>query len=264
MSEVNGSRFEELVNIIARLRSPDGCPWDREQTHESIMPNLVEECYEAIDAYHQGSSSKFCEELGDLLMQVVFHAQLACEQGGFCMDDIIKGISEKLVRRHPHVFGDVKVQDARDVLLNWEVLKQAERGQASALSGVPAGMPALARSEALQRRAARVGFDWQGMEGVMDKLVEEVRELQQAGSHQAMLEEFGDLLFTLANVARKVDVDLEEALHLSNEKFRRRFLYMEELCRQRGISLAALPLSEQDVLWEQAKKALSTGQGDCA
>jgi len=258
----NSSSFTTLVDIIAKLRSPEGCPWDREQTHSSIMPNLIEECYEAIEAFNQGNSERFCEELGDLLMQVVFHAQLASEEGKFCMEKVLQSINDKLIRRHPHVFGDMKMKDAQEVLMKWEDLKQKERGQASALSGVPKGMPALARGHALQQRAARVGFDWQEMEGVIEKLVEEVNELQQAADRQEIVEEFGDLLFTLANVARRMKVDLEEALHLANEKFQRRFSHMEELCRQRGISLVNLSLAEQDALWEEAKRTLSDGRGE--
>ena len=249
-------KFATLVDIIARLRGPQGCPWDREQTHFSLKPNLLEECYEALEAIDQGDNEKLSEELGDLMMQIVLHAQIAAEQGKFDISHVLQGINTKLIHRHPHVFGKAKVKEAREVVLSWEALKQEEREEASLLSSLPKGMPALAHSQAMQRRAARVGFDWREFSGVIEKLVEEIEELGQTADHQERVREFGDLLFTLANVARWLDVELEDALRLANERFYRRFDYMEEACRRRGISLDKLSLEEQDKLWEEAKQAL--------
>jgi MazG family protein len=248
--------FATLVDIIARLRGPQGCPWDREQTHFSLKPNLLEECYEALEAIDQGDNQKLSEELGDLMMQIVLHAQIAAEQGKLNIGSVLQGINTKLIHRHPHVFGKAKVKEAREVVLSWEALKQEERQEASLLSSLPKGMPALARSQAMQRRAARVGFDWREFSGVIEKLAEEIKELGQSTDHQERVMEFGDLLFALANVARWLDVELEDALRLANERFYRRFNHMEEACRRRGISLGQLSLEEQDKLWEEAKQAL--------
>lgn len=242
---------------MARLRRPDGCPWDREQTHLSVKNNLLEEAYEVVEAIDEGDKDKLCEELGDLLMQVVFHTQIASEQGDFTMDDALQRINEKLVRRHPHVFGDQQVRDASEVVTTWERIKREEgKGTTSILSGVPRDMPALAYSQAVQRRAARVGFDWRNAEDILDKLTEEVAEVSKATDHREMVREFGDVLFTLANIARRLDVDLEPALRAANERFYRRFSHMERVCRERGVALSSLPLEEQDALWEDAKRAL--------
>jgi tetrapyrrole methylase family protein/MazG family protein len=249
--------FDNLVDIIARLRSPDGCPWDRAQTHLSVKNNLLEETYEVVEAIDAQDMDGLCEELGDLLMQILFHAQLAGENGSFAIDDVVTGINSKLVRRHPHVFGDAHAEDAAEVLTGWNAIK-AEEGKAdeSILSGIPKGMPALVYAQAVQRRAAHVGFDWENAEDIMDKLVEELAEIKKAADHQHTVREFGDLLFTLANIARRLDVDLEPALRGTNERFYRRFSYMEEVCRQRGVELASLSLPEQDALWDEAKGAL--------
>jgi len=250
----NLDNLATLVDIIARLRGSQGCPWDREQTHLSLKPNLVEECYEVMEAIDQGDSRKLSEELGDLLMQIVLHAQIAAEWGNFDIKEVLRKINAKLIHRHPHIFGEAKVKDAQEVVLSWEALKKEERGGSSLLSGLPKGMPALAYSQAVQRRAARVGFDWKEISEITEKLVEEVQELQQTTNHEQRTQEFGDLLFTLANIARRLDVDLEEALRLANERFYGRFSYMEEICRQRGISLDSLSLEEQDKLWQEAKQ----------
>ena len=247
--------FDTLVDIIAKLRSPDGCPWDREQTHFSIKGNLLEETYEVVEAIDEGDMGKLCEELGDLLMQIVLHAQMASEDKDFEIRDVICSINTKLVHRHPHVFGDAEAKDAQQVIANWELLKR-EEGKGSLLSGIPKEMPALAYSQAMQRRVARVGFDWEDVQGVIEKLAEEVAELQKATEHQQRVQEFGDLLFTLANIARRLDIDLEAALRGTNERFYRRFGYMEEVCQQRGIQLSSLSLEEQDALWEEAKREL--------
>lgn len=249
--------FDALVEIIARLRRPDGCPWDREQTHLTVKNNLLEEAYEVVEAIDEGDTQKLCEELGDLLMQVVFHAQIATEDGNFTMDDAVRRINEKLVRRHPHVFGEGQARDADEVITTWERIKREEgKGSESILSGVPRDMPALAYSQAVQRRAARVGFDWEDPEDILDKLAEEVGEVKKAADHRQMVREFGDLLFTLANIARRLSIDLEPALRGANERFRRRFAHMERVCQERGVPLSSLPLEEQDALWEEAKRAL--------
>ena len=251
----NLSQFNALVAIIARLRGPDGCPWDRKQTHSSLRENLLEECYEVLEALDEGDSGKLCQELGDLLMQVVLHAQIATEAGEFEVGDVIHSINTKLIHRHPHVFGSLRVKDAEEVLVNWEALKKEERGaDKSMLSSVPQEMPALSYSQEIQDRVARVGFDWEDIGGVIDKLAEEVSEFKQADSRERKGEEFGDLLFTLANIGRRLGVDLESALRQANRRFYRRFSCMEELCRQRGLNFAELSFDEQNTLWEEAKR----------
>lgn len=255
--EENLDSFAALKEIIARLRSPGGCPWDRKQTHASLKPYLIEEAYEVLQALEKGTPQKLCQELGDLLLQIMLHAQIAAEAGQFNIDDVVQGISSKLIHRHPHVFGGDKVKDAEEIKLNWETLKQEEREEnESLLSGVPEQMPALAYSQSIQRRVAGVGFDWEKVEEIIEKLAEEVAEIKQAADQQEKVEEFGDLLFTLANTARRLDVDLEMALRSANQRFRRRFTYMEERCRDRGISLGSLSLEEQNALWEEAKQNL--------
>lgn len=249
------SQFSALVDIIARLRGPDGCPWDRKQSHKSLRYSLLEECYEVLEALDDGDSHRLSVELGDLLMQVVFHARIAEETGDFELGDVIKSITTKLVRRHPHVFGSVNVRDADEVLANWEEIKKEERQEdTSMLDGVPGIMPSLAYSQEIQGRVARVGFDWQDDEGVIDKLAEEIGELKEAETKERREEEFGDLLFTLANIARRWDIDLESALRQTNRRFYRRFAHMEKLCRQRGLDFASLTFDEQNKLWEEAKE----------
>ena len=251
----NLSQFATLVDIIAKLRAPDGCPWDREQTHTSLRGNLLEECYEVLAALDEGDVGKLCTELGDLLMQIVLHSQIAAEAGEFELGEVVSSISNKLIQRHPHVFGSLKVKDADEVLLNWEALKREERGaDTSLLANVPGQMPALAYSQEIQSRVARVGFDWADIDGVIDKLVEEVSEFKRAESHQQKEAEFGDLLFTLANIARRLGVDLEAALREANKRFYRRFSCMEKVCQERGVDLAELSFEEQNALWEEAKR----------
>ena len=250
--EENLGSFAALIEIIAKLRSPQGCPWDREQTHASIKGNMLEEAYEALETIDEGDMGKLCEELGDLLMQVVLHAQIASEEKDFEISDVLRRINAKLIHRPPHVFGDTKVADTQQVIANWEALKQ-EEGKGSLLAGVPKGMPSLAYSQAVQRRASRVGFDWEEVEGIIEKLAEEVAELEKATEHRQRVREFGDLLFTLVNIARRLDIDLEGALRQANERFYRRFSYMEQVCQKRGIPLSSLSLEEQDALWEEAK-----------
>jgi tetrapyrrole methylase family protein/MazG family protein len=243
------------VAIVAKLRGPGGCPWDHEQTHESLREALLEECYEVLEALDEKNSRRLSEELGDLLMQIVFHAQIASESGEFQLQDVVEGINRKLIQRHPHVFGSVKVKDAGEALVNWEALKKKEKGeQASLLDNVPKKLPALGYGQEIQDRAARTGFDWEKIEGIIDKLTEEVDELRSADSQQEKVHEFGDLLFTLVNMARWLGIDSESALREANRRFYRRFTHMEETCRKRGVSLADLSFAEQNELWEEAKK----------
>jgi len=255
--ENNLDKFETLVAIIARLRGPGGCPWDREQTHESLREALLEECYEVLEALDEKSSQRLSEELGDLLMQIVIHAQLAAEAGEFQLSDVIQKINRKLLYRHPHVFGSVKVKDAGEALVSWEALKKKEKGEnASLLENVPKKLPALSYSQEIQDRAACTGFDWEKIDGIIDKLAEEVGELKGADSQQAKLHEFGDLLFTLVNMARWLGIDSESALREANRKFYQRFSHMEEVCQKRGVSLADLSFDEQNEIWEEAKRTL--------
>ena len=249
------SQFTTLVAIIARLRALDGCPWDKQQTHASLRKNLLEECYEVLEALDEGNSDKLCGELGDLLMQIVLHAQIAAEAGEFELDDVVNSINTKLIHRHPHVFGSKRVKNAEEVASNWETLKQEERGaDTSMLASVPKQMPALGYSQEIQGRVAQVGFDWEDIDGVIEKLTEEINELKRADSQERKAQEFGDLLFTLANIARRLGIDLETTLREANQRFYCRFSYMEEVCRQRGVNLGELSFDEQNALWEEAKR----------
>jgi tetrapyrrole methylase family protein/MazG family protein len=251
------SRFSALVDIIARLRAPDGCPWDRKQTHASLRGSLLAECYEVLEALDEGDAGKLRDELGDLLLQIVLHAQISSEAGEFKLGEVIEGINTKLIHRHPHIFGSQKVKDAEEVALNWEELKGEEREPGtSIMKSVPKPMPALGYSQEVQRRAAYLGFDWEEDEGVIDKLAEEVGEFRQADSQEEKAREFGDLLFTLANIARRMGIDLEAALREANRRFYRRFSYMEEACRKRGLKFGELSFDQQNALWEEAKKRL--------
>ena len=251
----NLDSFDTLVDIIDRLRGPGGCPWDKEQTHASLREFLLEECYEVLQALDEADSAKLGEELGDLLLQIMLHARIAAEAGEFDIKDVIRRINTKLIERHPHVFGSASVKDAADVAVNWQALKEKEReADTSLLASVPVQLPALSYSQSIQKRVAQVGFDWADIEGVIDKLVEEVREFKETGSQARRSEEFGDLLFTLVNVARRVGVDSESALREANRRFYRRFAQMEEFCRQRGLSFADMSFAEQNALWEEAKR----------
>ena len=251
------SQFKTLVEIIARLRAPDGCPWDKEQTHASLRSNLLSECYEVLEALDKGESAKLCEELGDLLLQIVLHAQIAADNKEFEIGDVVKSITTKIIRRHPHIFGSRKVKDAEEVMHNWEALKREERAEGtSMLEGVPKDMPALGYAQEIQRRVARVGFDWADIEGVIEKLAEEVRELREASGPEERAQEYGDLLFTLVNIARRDGIDTEASLREANRKFYKRFAYMEEICRRRSLSLDKMSFDEQNKLWEEAKKGV--------
>jgi tetrapyrrole methylase family protein/MazG family protein len=264
ISEGEMRTVEGFRAILARLRAPDGCPWDRAQTHASLKPYLLEEAYEAVAALDEGDPEMLRDELGDLLLEVFLHVQLAEEAREFTLADVIYGIASKIVRRHPHVFGDEQVDSAEEVMVAWEALKRKERGsQGSALSGVPEAMPALARAHTFLARAATVGFEWPQTEDVLDKLGEELRELAEAAELAHKREELGDVLFLLVNLARYLDLDAEEALRQANRKFYQRFTTMEALASEQGRSLADLPLAEQEALWEAAKKRLR-GEKDSA
>lgn len=252
--------FDELVQLMTTLRGPHGCPWDREQTLQSLKPFIVEESYEVIDAIDREDRRGLAEELGDFLLQAVFVAEIAREEGSFDIYDAVTLLHDKLVRRHPHVFGDVDARDAEQVLVNWEKLKNEERKaeNKSVLAGVPQALPALLKASRLTEKAARVGFDWRRTEDVFEKLDEEIGELREAvaaGSAEEVHEEIGDLLFTIANIARKLDVNAEEALQATNRKFMRRFTSMEQTVRDSGRNLDQLTLEQMDALWDQAKAA---------
>lgn len=251
--------FEEFQELIAHLRSPEGCPWDREQTHQTLRTNLLEEAYEVLAALDAGDSEALREELGDLMLQIVLHAQIASEFGEFRMTDVLAGIRRKIVRRHPHVFGDLQLDSADRVVRNWEALKAAERranGEHEVkglLEGVPKALPALSQAQAYQARAARVGFDWREIAPVVEKVREELEELLHAGDENEREDELGDLLFAVVNLARWYKVDAESALRRTNERFYRRFKYIEEKARQSGRDLHQMSLEEMDVFWEEAK-----------
>ena len=262
--------------ISNRLRQPDGCPWDREQTHESLRNHLLEEAYEVYDALADGATPALAEELGDLLLQVVLHAQLAAESGVFDLVDVNAAIATKIVRRHPHVFGEAEARTASEVNRQWERIKADERAQGAngnaadtaagaagavgasepprgALDGVSRILPALAASQEMQERAANIGYDWPSLDGVLDKVTEETAELAAAASHEERVEEFGDLLMVLVNVARKHGIEAEGALRAANDKFRRRFGHVERLARGRDVALRDLTFEQLDELWDEAK-----------
>ncbi|HMD07355.1 MAG TPA: nucleoside triphosphate pyrophosphohydrolase [Candidatus Acidoferrum sp.] len=268
-----GEWFEKLAAVQARLRAPDGCPWDREQTHASLRTYLIEEAYEVLEALENGDDGKFAEEMGDLLLQIVFHSQIAKEEGRFSVSDVIREVHDKMVRRHPHVFGKKRAKDSTEVLKNWEQIKKEERAAASKktpeasqhegkvgslLDGVSRALPAALEGFQLTRRAARIGFDWDNVEGVFDKLGEEGGELRQAVSAKDARrteEEMGDLLFAAVNLARFLQVDPEIALKKANTKFFTRFRRMEDLALKSGKALADVPREQMEEFWETAKRA---------
>ena len=249
--------WPDLLSLMALLRSERGCPWDREQTHASIRRNLLEEAYEVCEAIDLGDDVSLCEELGDLLLQVVFHARLAEEAGSFDISDVIGCLCRKLIVRHPHVFGDAEAGTATEVLVNWERIKQQTKGQKtqhSAMDAVARSLPALVRSEKIQKKAAKVGFDWTDVSGAWDKLTEEMNELKDAVSQGGDSEgEMGDLLFSAVNVSRFLGVDPERALEKTCDKFLHRFGSMERAARDSGRALNEMTLDEMDALWDQAK-----------
>ena len=267
--------FNDLVALMDRLRSPNGCPWDREQTYGTLAPMLLEEAYEAFEAVEdarEGRPAELCDELGDLLFQIVFYAEVAKERGEFTIDDVTSAIHNKMVRRHPHVFGDVTAEDAATVLMNWETMKAEERRaagktedtNASLLTGVSSKAPALMEAHQLSTKAARVGFDWKSADDIFDKLQEEIEELRSAirdhsalkdeANHARVREEVGDLLFAATNIARHMQVEPEAALKLTNRKFRRRFEYIENSLHERGQPFDQTSIDELEDLWQEAKR----------
>lgn len=271
-AQTPGEWFQKLVSLQARLRAPNGCPWDREQTHTTLRTYLLEEAYEVLDALESGDDAKFAEEMGDLLLQIVFHSQIAAEEGRFTASDVIREIHEKMVRRHPHVFGEKRARDAAEVLKNWEQIKAEERrakGQkksaggagkameaASLLDGVSRGLPATLEGLQLTRRAARIGFDWEDVQGVIEKVQEETGEIGRAlqtKDRTGAEEELGDLLFAVVNLARFLHVDPEIALKRANAKFSARFRAMERLAWETGKALADVSREEMERLWDTVK-----------
>jgi tetrapyrrole methylase family protein/MazG family protein len=280
-----GPAFAKLVAVMQRLRAPGGCPWDREQTHATLRTYLIEEAYEVLDALDSSDDAKFAEELGDLLLQVLFHSEIAREEGRFDISDVIREIHEKLIRRHPHVFGEKSAKDAAEVLRNWEIIKREERDKSkfkssasasvapassrpafsklepaaqheSLLDGVPRGLPALLEGYQLTRKAARAGFDWDSVDGIFDKLTEETNELREVlpQNDPARIEsELGDILFVAVNLARFLKVDPEIAVKKANAKFSRRFREMEHIAREQGTTFPQIPRPHMESLWEQSK-----------
>jgi MazG family protein len=266
--------FEDLVQLMHKLRSPDGCPWDREQNYATLAPMLLEEAYEAFEAVEdarEGQPAELRDELGDLLFQIVFYAQVAKETGDFTIEEVIEAIHSKMVRRHPHVFGDTSAENSEQVLRNWEAMKQEERRAAgkserngSLLDGVSSKAPALMEAHQLSTKAARVGFDWKNVDDIFDKLEEEIGELREAiqmhassngeAEHTRVREELGDLLFAVTNIARHMKVEPEAALKLTNRKFRRRFGFIETKLVERGQTFDQVNLDEMETLWQDAKK----------
>lgn len=258
------SAFETFQETIAHLRAPEGCPWDREQTHQSLRRNLLEETYEVLQAIDEDDAASMREEFGDLLLQIVLHSQIAIEAGEYSMADVIADIQAKIIRRHPHVFGEVRVNNAADVARNWEMLKAAERQHLpkpdrGVLGDSPPGLPSLAEAESIQKRAAKVGFDWPEASGVVAKIREELDEVAAASSTEEQADEVGDLLFAVVNWARWLEIDAESALRQANARFAGRFRLMEAQAREQGRQLDALTPAEWDGLWTQAKRRLKGG-----
>lgn len=253
--------MDRLLDIMRRLRGEGGCPWDRQQTLASLKPYLIEEAYEVLDAIDEGSPEHLREELGDVLLQIVFQSQICAEAGQFTFQDVAATVADKLVRRHPHVFGDVRVENADEVLRNWDAIKRGEKGAEtetpkSAVDGVPRHLPALLKADRVQTRAARIGFDWNETHEVVAKLDEEIVELKEAlatGDRARMREELGDVLFTLVNLSRFIETDAETALHATTAKFIRRFQAVERKARERNLRLSECGLPALDALWDEAK-----------
>jgi len=257
-SEQELGKFQTLMDIVARLRAPGGCPWDREQTHESLKRNLLEESYEVIEAIDQGNPAVLSEELGDLLVQVAFHADIAKEAGDFQLEDVFRKINAKLVRRHPHVFADGHAKDAREVERNWEQIKAEERKEKgeskSPVEGIPGDLPALAYAQLMQDRVGKAGFEWDDISGVLDKIVEEVAELKAAATPEEKMHELGDLLFTMVNLTRWSGEHAEDVLRKANQRFGKRYLGMEKLAAERSLDFNSLSLDQKEELWQEAKR----------
>ena len=251
--------INDLLEIMRSLRAPGGCPWDAEQTHESIRKNLIEETYEVVEAIDKKDSGMLLEELGDLLMQVVFHAQMEDEKGVFNFDDVADGVCKKLIERHPHVFGEVEVSGVDDVLDNWDAIKRREKGQkkgSEPMLSVPRELPALMRAAKIQQKASAVGFDWPDVSGAYGKIIEETQELRKAvksGVQDDVIEELGDLLFSVVNVSRFLKCDAEEALTAASDKFINRFIRVEQLAKENGVDMEKASLEKLDKLWDIAK-----------
>ena len=255
-----GTSFEAFQEIVAHLRAPEGCPWDREQTHQSLRASLLEESYEALAALDSEDPRKMTEEFGDLLLQIVLNAQIASEDGEFGMPEVFKGIYDKLIRRHPHVFGETRVDGVGGVLKNWEKLKAAERAgsaepEKGLLDGVPLALPALLQAQDYQDRAARVGFDWPEVAGVLEKIAEEIQEVRDAANDEELADELGDLIFSLVNLSRWKKIDAESALRGTNLRFKQRFAYVEAGAKKQARSLSDLSIAEMEALWQEAKTA---------
>tara|TARA_Y100001960_G_scaffold188790_1_gene197960 strand:+ start:1079 stop:1855 length:777 start_codon:yes stop_codon:yes gene_type:complete len=254
-----GKKFEELVEIVEKLRAPDGCPWDREQTNQSLLPYFIEEVYELIESVDEENWDTVKEELGDLLLHVVFQASIGEDEGKFKLADSLTNVNDKLVRRHPHVFGDAKADAAFNAKQNWEAQKHKEKGRKSRLDGVPKNLPALVRAQRLQQKASYAGFDWDEVEQVWDKVHEEIQELKDAQSNEAkdhIAEEVGDVLFAVVNLARYLDIPAEDALRKTNQKFTSRFSKVEEGIKAQGKELEDVTLEEMDAIWEMAKEKI--------
>jgi len=261
--------IDELRATVARLRAPDGCPWDKEQTHTSLRGCLIEEAYETVEAIERADDAHFCEELGDLLLQVVMHSQMASETGRFTFDDVTTGLNAKLIRRHPHVFGDVVAADTSAVLQRWEEIKRAEKGNThtSLLDGVSDALPSLLHAEKITKRAARVGFDWESPVQVIGKIREELAETEEALAHgdsENIEEELGDLLFATVNLARKIKVEPEVALRRATGKFSKRFQALEVALKERGRKPEECTLAEMDAIWDEIKAEEREASADCA
>ena len=266
----NGRAIDRLIDIMARLRAPDGCAWDREQTPATLKPQMLEECYEVMEAIDSGSAAHLTEELGDLLLHIVFQAQIAREEGNFAFADVANGVADKLIRRHPHVFGELKITDPDAIVAQWHELKKAEKPErSSALDGVPKALPALMRAEALQKKARNLGFDWPGFEGPLGKVREEIAEVVAeiesdaafAHANEAKFvaspetaEEIGDLLFSIVNLTRHLKLDAEDLLTGANEKFSRRFRAVEERVKASGKNMKECTLEELDAVWNEVKR----------
>ena len=258
MTNIN-NKFDELVDLIATLRSENGCPWDREQTHESLKRNLIEECYEVLEAIENKDTKGIVEELGDVLLQIMLHAQILSETEAVSIEDVIQGLSDKMIRRHPHVFGNESADSAEEVKQNWEVLKANEqRGQKPTenIFNIPSDLPSLHYAQILQDRAVKQGFDWDDVSGVLDKIQEEAREVTEAESYEEKEDEIGDLIFTLVNLSRRLDVHADSALRSANIKFKLRFELMVKLATEDGLEFQDLPLEVQDKYWDKAKVIL--------
>lgn len=252
--------IDDLVAIIKVLRAPGGCPWDREQTHESIKKNFIEETYEVVEAINKQSTDMLREELGDVLLQIVLHSEMESENGNFSFDDVVNDIVQKLVVRHPHIFGEVVANNTAEALNSWDAVKlktKGQKNQTESMLSVPRELPALMRAQKIQHKAAKIGFDWDNVGGAVDKLYEEIDELKTAmeqGKRFDIEDEFGDVLFSCVNIARFIDVDSEEALTASTDKFMSRFSLVEQMASEQGIDMKSSSIEELDRLWDKAKK----------